>query len=160
MTRDVRILMEGACYHVNTRGNQKQRSFLVEADYRKYQRLLRKLKRKHGVRIFAYCLMPNHVHMIVFPAESAGLSKFMRDLNRIYTSYFNRSYDKVGHLWQGRFKSKVINRDKYLLDCCNYIEFNPVRSGIVSSPADYKWSSYHSRVLGKPDDLLDNLSLG
>jgi len=101
--------------------------------------------------------MPNHPHLII---SSNSLSKVMHAINFSYAQYFNYKYDKVGYLWQNRFKSYVIQKDKYLLNLVAYVEYNPVRAKIVSNPEDYKWSSYRARVLGGNDfGLLDSLEL-
>jgi putative transposase len=140
------------------RGNQKQRIFRSTEDYLLYLALLKKFKRKYKFKVYAYCLMPNHVHLLGEIENSLMLSKFMHDLNRTYTLYFNNKYSKVGHLWQGRFKSMTITKDKYLIDCINYIELNPLRSALVQKIADYPWSSYHARALGKESKVIDQLN--
>jgi len=103
--------------------------------------------------------MPNHVHLLGQLVNPAFLSKFMHGLNRTYTLYFNNKYGEVGHLWQGRYKSKVIAKDKYLLDCINYIESNPIRSGLTDGLLEYTWNSYRGRVLKIADSCLDEWSL-
>jgi putative transposase len=105
--------------------------------------------------------MPNHVHLIGQLQQKENLAKFMQGLNSSYTAYFNYKYRKVGHLWQGRFKSKVIVKDRYVLDCINYIELNPVRVNLVETPYTYQWSSYQERNLGVAVEkqILDELSL-
>jgi putative transposase len=156
-----RLLIEKAFYHLITRGNQQQAVFLLERDYQKFISSLRKYKKKYRFLLYGFCLMPNHVHLVGEPLEIKNLSKFMQCLNRSYTAYFNKRYDKVGHLWQGRFKSKVIVKDRYVLDCIQYIEFNPVRANIVKSAANYLWSSYRERLLiaEAKGRLLDDLNL-
>ncbi len=151
--------MENACYHLMVRGNQKQKVFCCKDDYLVYLSLVGKFKRKYGFKLYAYCLMPNHVHLLGEISSPPALSKFMHDLSRTYTLYFNNKYEKVGHLWQGRFKSKVVVKDSYLYECIKYIEGNPVRSGLSSFVSDYDWSSYHIRVLDKEDKLLDHLGV-
>ncbi|MBM3244368.1 MAG: transposase [Candidatus Omnitrophica bacterium] len=152
-----RLLIEGYCYHLITRGNQKQKVFHCSEDYLMYLMLLKKFKRKYKFLIYAYCLMPNHAHLLGEIKDILCLSSFMHDLNRTYTLYFNRKYEKVGHLWQGRFKSKIICKDRYLLDCLTYIEMNPVRSNLITNAADYPWSSYKARILDGHDFVLDEL---
>ncbi|MCX5709061.1 MAG: transposase [Candidatus Omnitrophica bacterium] len=142
-----RLLIEKACYHLIIRGNQQQAIFLLERDYQKFISSLRKYKKKYRFLLYGFCLMPNHVHLVGEPIEAKNLAKFMQCLNRSYTAYFNKHYTKVGHLWQGRFKSKVIVKDRYLFDCIQYVEFNPVRAKIVTTAADYRWSSYRERLL-------------
>ena len=142
-----RLIIENACYHIMTRGNRKQRIFMDENDYYAYLARLRKYKLECKFLLYGFCLMPNHVHLFGEPKTKDGLAKFMLRLNRSYTAYFNTKYDKVGHLWQGRFKSKVIIKDDYLIKCLQYIELNPVRMNISESIDEYKWSSYKERAL-------------
>ena len=156
-----RLLLKNACYHIITRGNQKQRVFLDEQDCEAYLSRLKRYKLKLGFLIYAFCLMPNHVHLIGEPKETADLAKFMHGLNRSYTAYFNKKYNKVGYLWQGRFKSKVVVKDSYLIDCLNYIELNPVRANMVRTAQDYPWSSYKERVITENvfSKIVNNLYL-
>lgn len=144
-----RLILENACYHVTARGNQKQRVFLDEDDYQEFFKRLRKYKEKYGLKLYAFCLMPNHIHLVGELEESRHLARFMQALLRSYTEHFNKKHNKVGHLWQGRFNSRVITKDAYLRDCLNYVEFNPVRAGIAESAGTYCWSSYKERSLGK-----------
>ena len=154
-----RLVMENACYHLMVRGNQKQNVFRSQDDYLTYLALLKRFKRKYKFRLYAYCLMPNHVHLLGQLDSPTFLSKFMHGLNRTYTLYFNNKYGEVGHLWQGRFKSKIIAKDKYLLDCINYIESNPIRSGLTDRLLEYAWNSYPARVLNVTDDIIDEWSI-
>ena len=154
MPRLPRFLLENACYHVITRGNQKQAIFFKDEDYLTYLMLLRRYKRKHKAKLYAFCLMTNHIHLVV---ECHKLTKLMHSINLSYAKYFNNKYKKVGHLWQDRFKSITITKDKYLLDCLQYVEYNPVRAKIIDEPAKYPWSSYQNRILGKSDNILDQV---
>lgn len=157
MPRTARLIIEDGCYHIITRGIRKIRSFIDDSDYQSYLKLLAKYKKKFQFKLYGWCLMPNHPHLII---SSNSLSKTMHAINFSYAQYFNYRYNKVGYLWQNRFKSYVVNKDKYLLNLVAYIEYNPVRAKIVDNPEDYKWSSYRARVLG--DDklgLLDPLEL-
>jgi putative transposase len=156
-----RLLIKNACYHITVRGNQRQKVFFDEKDYKRYLLILRKFKRKFGFLLYGYCLMPNHIHLIGNPKLCANMAKFMQGLSRAYTAYFNKRYKKVGHLWQGRFKSKVIVKDNYLINCIHYVEFNPVRAKIVNSAGESPWSSYQERLLGKNSfiQLLNQLQL-
>jgi putative transposase len=146
MPRIARILIENACYHIITRGNQKQLVFLEQNDYQKYIRLLEKYKNKFGFKMYAFCLMPNHVHLIIQVLDLNVLNRIMRGINLSYTLYFNNKYKKVGHLWQDRFKSKIIEKESYILDCINYIENNPVRAFLVSRANEYLWNSCRFRT--------------
>jgi putative transposase len=156
-----RLLLANACYHIITRGNQRQQVFLDKQDYEAYLLKLKKYKRRYPFLLYGFCLMPNHIHMIGEPEETSLFAKFMQGLNRSYTAYFNGRYKKVGHLWQGRFKSKVIVKDNYLIDCIHYVELNPVRANMVKAAGDYLWSSYRERILFKSGNggMLDELHI-
>ncbi|HPM42899.1 MAG TPA: transposase [Candidatus Omnitrophota bacterium] len=155
MARVARILIDYACYHLMTRGNQKEKVFFQEEDYVRYLRILGRAKSRYGALLYAYCLMPNHVHLLVELENTRNMSKFMHWVNRGYTAYFNAKYERVGHLWQGRFRSKPILKGSYLLQCSEYIESNPVRSQLSPDLASYKWSSYTERCLSYDKDIID-----
>jgi putative transposase len=155
MPRSERVYIDYACYHLITRGNQKQTVFLDEYDFEKYITILKKAKKKYDISLYAYCLMPNHVHLLVEPVSARDISKFMHWVNRGFTAYFNTKYNKVGHLWQGRFRSKPLLKGLYLLQCAEYIETNPIRAGIVDNISKYKWSSIAERYLSHSNSLLD-----
>ncbi|MBU1006602.1 MAG: transposase [Candidatus Omnitrophica bacterium] len=159
MPRLARTFMKQSCYHVIIRGNQRQRVFKRGKDYVRYLRILKKAKKKYGILLYAYCLMPNHVHLLIEAATSMNMSKFMQWVNRGYSAYFNNTYKTVGHLWQGRFISKPIMKDQYMIHCANYIESNPLRTEIpmVDNIADYKWSSYRERCISSRKDMLDDI---
>ena len=156
-----RLLIRNACYHIITRGNQKQKVFFDTKDYTKYLLFLRKYKIKFNTKIYGFCLMPNHIHLLGEPQENPNLSKFMQSLSRAYTAHFNNRYNKVGHLWQSRYRSKVIVKDNYLIDCIHYIELNPVRANLVKSAGEYPWSSHQERITERKTavKLLDQLQL-
>jgi putative transposase len=122
-----------------------------------YLYFLKKFKKKYAFFLYAYCLMPNHVHLIGEPQDISLLSRFMHALNRTYTLYFNNRHSKVGHLWQGRYKSKIIAKDKYLLDCLNYVEQNPVRGNLAKNAVEYPWNSYKERLLKADSKMIDGL---
>ena len=155
MSRGIRILMDNSYYHIVNRGNQKQNIFQEQADYEEYAGILALYKRKFGIKLLCYCFMPNHVHLILELQNTKELAKFMQCITQSYAKWFNLKYNKVGHLWQGRFKSMLIEKDNYFLDCVYYVEANPVRAGIVTSPLDYAWSSYKERVFGDKKGLLN-----
>lgn len=155
MPRGARILLKNVCYHIINRGNQKQNIFVENTDFEKYLQLLKYYKKKYSCKVFGYCLMPNHIHIMLEPKQPADLSRFMQCLTQSYTIWFNHKYKKVGHLWQERFKSKLIQKDNYFLDCLYYIETNSVRAGLVSSPINYRWSSYKERALNSKGGLID-----
>ncbi|MFH0913628.1 MAG: transposase [Candidatus Omnitrophota bacterium] len=155
MPRGPRILLDNVCYHIINRGNQKQNVFLEENDFAKYLQLLKHFKKKYSFKLFGYCLMPNHIHLILQPKQPQILSRLMQAITQTYTAWFNKKYKKVGHLWQGRFKSMVIQKDDYFIECAYYVETNPVRKGLAMSPMEYLWSSYRDRVIGDKNGLLD-----
>ncbi|MCM8795699.1 MAG: transposase [Candidatus Omnitrophica bacterium] len=155
-----RLLIKNACYHIYARGNQKQKIFSNSDDFKFYLYQLRRYKRKFSFLLYGYCLMPNHIHLIGKPIVPENLSKFMQCLQRSYTAYYNNKYEKTGHLWQGRFKMKVIAEDNYLIDCIAYIEENPVRANLAITPKEYEFSSYRERNLKDTDfNILDEILL-
>jgi len=158
MPRKARLLVKNVCYHIIQRGNQKQAVFRESADFEKYLEILLHYKIKYRFKVYAYCLMPNHVHLIMEVRQHNELSKVMQGVGLTYALWFNKKYGKAGHLWQDRFKSMIIQKDRYLIDCLNYIEYNPLRANLVSSPMDYKWSSWKDRSLNIKSNLLDALA--
>jgi len=151
MPRKPRIEYEGAFYHVITRGNQKQNIFKSPADYQKYIRQLSYYKTRYHCAIYAFVLMSNHVHILI-ETKDAPLSKVFQGINQSYTVYFNKKYDTVGHLFQGRYKALLCDRENYLLSLLKYIHFNPVRARIVEKISDYSWSS-HAAYTGKSNHM-------
>jgi putative transposase len=155
MARSPRITIPTLPHHIVQRGNNRQAVFFDEDDYRFYLECLRQAKEKCSCRIYAYVLMTNHVHVLVEPTWERDLGRFMQSVGRRYVRRINAKYGRSGTLWEGRFKSAVVSRDEYLIVCSRYIEWNPVRAGIVKHPRDYRWSSYQHRALGSTDGLLD-----
>ncbi|MBI2227582.1 MAG: transposase [Deltaproteobacteria bacterium] len=143
MSRRPRVFAPGLLYHVIVRGNQRRKTFRCDDDYKAYLDRLERYRAKCHVRIYAYCLMPNHVHLLV-ETGSTPLAKFMQGLQQSYTQHFNRSYRKVGHLFQGRYKAIICDRDKYLLALVRYIHLNPVRAKLVTRPERYSYSGHNS----------------
>jgi REP element-mobilizing transposase RayT len=146
MTRPLRINFEGALYHVTARGNNKETIFLDERDYKKYFHFLERYKMRFDFRLHAYALMPNHVHLLLETGKDP-VSKIMQAIHTSYTMYFNTRHGRVGHVFQGRFKSLLCDRDAYLLELVRYIHLNPVRAGLAKNLKDYPWSS-HKEYLG------------
>ena len=159
MPRLSRVFIDQACYHIITRGNQKQLIFRGENDYLKYISIVGRAKKKYGISLYAYCFMPNHIHLLIYSPLSRNISNFMHWVNRGYTAYFNTKYNKVGHLWQGRFVSKPIVNGIYLIYCATYIEANPVRASITKDIADYRWSSYKERCLAENFKIIDGMQI-
>ena len=155
MPRIFRLLSETGVFHILTRGNNRQKVFRDRKDYQHYLHLLKLCKEEHRFLLYHYCLMPNHVHLILETTPKTNLSKLMKQINLRYASHFRRRNRYWGHLWQGRFKSLLIERDRYLIACGRYIESNPVRAKIVDNPGDYPWSTYKFYAYGGGDDLVD-----
>jgi putative transposase len=154
MQRRARIKHGGEPHHIIQRGNNRSACFFSEEDYRFYLESVAAVAARYHCVIHAYMLMTNHVHLLATSQNSEGLPLMMRYLGSRYVRYVNSVYQRSGTLWGGRYKSSVIDSERYLLTCCRYIEFNPVRAGIVATPADYPWSSYGTHANGRPDDLL------
>jgi putative transposase len=151
MPRKPRIEFSDAFYHVIVRGNQKQRVFKDAADFQKYLLTLTVYKNRTGCRIYAHVLMNNHLHLLI-ETKDIPLSKVMQGVNQTYTMYFNRRYRTVGHLFQGRYKAIVCDREAYLLGLLKYIHQNPLRAKIVDRLDQYPWSSHHAYT-GKNNPL-------
>lgn len=153
MPRISRPVAIGYPHHITQRGNYRQRVFESDADYLQYLQWLQQYSRKYLLKIWAYCLMSNHVHFIAVPMENTSLAKTFHTLHMRYSQYFNQNRGTSGHLWQGRFYSCAID-EPHLYAAVRYVENNPVRAGIVEKPHDYKWSSARSRISRKTDLVL------
>lgn len=140
MPRPPRIQFPGACYHIIVRGNNKDAIFLSDDDRSRYLHLLRKYKASFELKIYAYCLMSNHVHLCL-ETPQGNLSKLMQELNTAYTKYFNIKHKRVGHVFQGRYKAFLVEKDSYLVELSRYIHLNPINAGIKEKPWRYAWSS-------------------
>lgn len=149
MARPLRLEYAGALYHITSRGNERQAIYAENSDFELFLSLLANVCRQYNWVVHAYCLMTNHYHLLV-ETPDANLSKGMRQLNGIYTQAFNRKHQRVGHLFQGRFKSILVDKDAYLLELSRYIVLNPVRAKMVSTPDDWPWSSWHSMMGNTP----------
>lgn len=141
MTRPLRIEFSGAIYHVTSRGNARHKIFLDDEDREAFLATLAGVVERFGWICHAYCLMGNHFHLLIETPEP-NLSRGMRQLNGVYTQSFNRRHRKVGHLFQGRYKAILVERDSYLLELARYVVLNPVRARMVKAPQGYVWSSY------------------
>jgi putative transposase len=155
MPQIFRILPEEGVIHILTRGNNRQRVFHDDKDYKVYLNTVRQYKPENKIRFYHYCLMPNHVHLIVEITHESNLSRFMKQLNLGYMFYYKKRYSYNGHLWQGRYKSLIISRDEYLIACARYIELNPVKAGIVKNPKEYQYSSYNTYAYGENNDIIN-----
>ena len=146
--------MAGVSQHVIQRGNNRGVVFRVPADYRFFITILRKAAGQCSVDIHGYVLMSNHLHLIVTPSARTGLPEMMQIIGRIYVPYFNSRYERTGALWEGRYRTSILQDDKYWMTCLRYIEMNPVRAGLVAAPELYRWSSYRAHALGREDPLV------
>jgi putative transposase len=156
MPRYPRLFLPEMPLHIVQRGHDQQPVFVQAEDYKYYLDNLREAKDTLSIQVHGYCLMTNHVHLIVTPqAETENISSLMRTLAARQTRYVNKLESRSGTLWEGRFKSSLIDTTSYLLACCRYVDLNPVRAAIVASPDEYCWSSYRSHVGDSDDQLLD-----
>jgi putative transposase len=154
MARLPRLNLPGIPQHVVQRGNNRQVSFFCEKDYRVYLDKLKDYAKKYQVEVHAFVLMTNHVHLLMTPLTEKGISQLMQALGRYYVRYFNVTHHRTGTLWEGRFKSTLVDSEQYFLLLSRYIELNPVRANMVVHPAEYPWSSYHNNALDKQIALL------
>mgnify|MGYP001570858843 FL=1 len=155
MARPLRLEFAGALYHLTARGNARGDIFLDDEDRRLFLELLGKEIAQQGWRCYAYCLMSNHYHVLIETPEG-NLVSGMRRLNGVYTQAFNRRHARVGHVFQGRYKAIVVDKDSYGLELCRYIVLNPVRAKMVKRPQDWRWSSYRASAgLSSAPDWLD-----
>ncbi|MBT8354071.1 MAG: transposase [Desulfobacterales bacterium] len=148
MPRRKRVCPAGYPVHIVQRGNNRQICFASDADMAAFVNWLTKAAQLYGIAIHAWVLMTNHVHLLVTPSSDTAVSKTMQYLGRYYVRYFNFRYRRTGTLFDGRFKSSLVQVDRYLLACQRYIELNPIRAGLVNDPGDYVWSSYRAHALG------------
>lgn len=148
MARPPRIQFPGAFYHVIVRGNQQQDIFVDDQDKVEFLERIKRYKEKCGFILYGYVLMTNHVHLLI-ETPKTPISKIMQLINFTYTQYFNKKHAKVGHLFQGRYKSFLCDRDEYLLGLVRYIHLNPVRAKMVKEPHKYRWSSHNDYIKGR-----------
>ncbi|WP_405420631.1 transposase [Marinobacter flavimaris] len=153
MPRTIRFCPPGVPQHIIQRGNNRQPTFKGRVDFAFYCRLMEQYSEEHGVALHGWVLMTNHVHLLATPSKENGISAFMQSLGRRYVRYFNRRHDRTGGLWEGRFRSCLIDSENYLLGCQRYIEMNPVSARMVANPEDYWWSSYQCHALGKTSEM-------
>src|SRR3954463_6293578 len=153
MARQPRLIVPDVALHIVQRGVDRQDCFSEETDRVVYLSLLRELCEETRCAVHAYCLMTNHVHLLLTPAAPDGPSVLMRKVGQRYVPYFNRRYSRTGTLWEGRFKSCLVESARYVLGCQRYIESNPVRASMVAHPGAYRWSSYGGNA-GLADDAL------
>jgi len=153
MARLARVVAPGVPHHVTQRGNRRQQTFFCDADYQVYTQLMAQWCEREGVEIWAYCLMPNHVHLIALPGTSESLARAIGEAHRRYTRRVNFREGWRGHLWQGRFASFPMD-EAHTVRAARYIELNPVRAGLAKRAAEYRWSSAAAHVAGRDDGLV------
>ncbi len=159
MPRRPRIIIPGIPLHIIQRGNNRQACFFADDDYGFYLDWLQEYSRRTGCAVHAYVIMTNHVHLLLTPKNKESAGHLMKSLGQRYVQYINRTYKRSGTLWEGRFRSSIVQHDAYLLTCQRYIEMNPVRAGLVDNPGDYKWSSYQTNGQGYPSALITHHSI-
>jgi putative transposase len=153
MARIARVVAPGLPHHVTQRGNRRMQTFFRDEDYAEYLQLVSTWCAHFQVTVWAYCLMPNHVHLVVAPATSESLARALGEAHRRYTRYVNFREGWRGHLWQERFASFVMD-EPHLLAAVRYVELNPVRAGLARTPGEYRWSSARAHLEGKDDALV------
>ncbi|MCK5649103.1 MAG: transposase [Gammaproteobacteria bacterium] len=159
MARLARVSPVGVPQHIIQRGNNHQICFSSDKDMKAYLSWLKEFSKKYFVDIHAWVLMTNHVHLLCTPQEDKAISRMMQSIGRMYVRYYNFSYQRSGTLWEGRFKSCLIQSEQYLFELHRYIELNPVRAGMVEEPGEYSWSSYACNALGIETELQTPHSL-
>jgi putative transposase len=153
VSRLARVVVPGFPHHVTQRGNRRERVFFAAGDYSLYRDILAERCRRASVEVWAYCLMPNHVHLVMVPQASDGLARAIGEAHRQYTGFINARARTTGHLFQGRFSSVVMDED-HLMAAARYVALNPVRAGLVAIAADWPWSSLPAHLLGRDDGLV------
>jgi len=153
MARIARLVVPGIPHHVTQRGNRRETTFFEAADYRLYRNLLGAAAAKAGVEIWAYCLMPNHVHVIATPRDLDGLRKTFGDLHRRYTGHINARHRWTGHLWQARFGSVAMD-EEHMVAAIRYVSLNPVRAPLVTRAEEWPWSSVAAHLAGRDDGVV------
>jgi putative transposase len=159
MPRQPRFRLVGFPQHIVQRGNNRQTTFRTESDFRVFKHYLAEASTLHRCAIHAYCVMTNHVHLLVTPASSDAVSKTLHAVSQRYASHFNRVYERSGTLWDGRYRATLVDTDAYVLTCYRYIELNPVRAQMVALPEQYLHSSFRHNGLGEDDPLISEHSV-
>jgi putative transposase len=154
MPRRPRIIFPGIPLHIIQRGNNRQACFFADEDYLFYLDWLKEYAQGSGCLIHAFVLMTNHVHLLLTPSFSYSAGELMKRLGQRYVQYVNKTYKRSGTLWEGRFRSSIVQQEEYLFSCQRYIEMNPVRAEIVKHPGEYRWSSYRTNGQGEKSELI------
>lgn len=154
MARLPRLVLPNHPHYIIQEGNDRQLIFRDDEDYQRFLGWLKESAREFKVAVHAYALMPTHLHLLASPSTEEGLARMMQRVGRYYVPWFNQKYGRLGGLFRGRFKTSLIDSERYFMTCSRYIEFNPVRSGLVSDPADYRWSSYAHHAGVRQESLI------
>jgi len=154
MPRKPRFIIPGVPVHVVQRGRSREPVFYDDADYQVYLSRLKEAAEKYQCQIHAYVLMTNHIHLLATPSDAQSITRMMQHIGRHFVPYFNHTYGGSGSIWEGRYKANLVQEESYLLTCMRYIELNPVRANMVSTPEQYQWSSFHRNGQGEKDDLV------
>jgi putative transposase len=154
MARLARLTVPGYPHHIIQRGNNRQSTFMDASDYARMLEYLGEGAQAYGVAIHAYVLMGNHFHLLATPAEATSLPAMMQALGRRYVRMFNSRHGRSGTLWEGRYRSTIVDSERYLMACMAYIELNPVRAGLAAAPGEYAWSSYGHQTGVRQDPLI------
>jgi putative transposase len=157
MPRAPRPVADGLLYHAMNRGNNRAPIFFAAEDYLTFLNALGQTQRRYPFRLFGYCLMTNHFHLFLSPEPGQSISRILQSLSVAHTWHYHKRQGTMGHIWQGRFKSPVIEEDDHALVVLRYVEANPLRAGMVSNLASYPWSSYRVHGMGRSDPLLQRL---
>lgn len=157
MPRPLRIQEAGFVHHVIARGNDQQTLFNDKEDFQAYIDFLEESRKNYPIQIYNFVLMSNHIHLLLEPAQEGNLSKFMEHVSKGYAKYFNKKYKRSGHVFQGRFKSFLIQEERYFFACNRYIDFNPLKARMVRDPKEYPWSGYRSLAFGSDPVIKLNL---
>ena len=162
MPRTARGLVDGGVYHILNRGNGRQKVFHKDKDYAAFLDLIAQMLKRYDVDLYAYCVMPNHYHLVVKAVKAEDLSDGMRWFATTHVRRYHKHYKTSGHLWQGRYKSFAVEDDDHFLTLLRYVEGNPVRAGLVISSVNWVWSSHQERSkgFGSPENVEDGLSSG
>jgi len=158
MPRKPRVISDGGYYHIVTRGIDRRKLFRYRQDYQYFLKIIKRYLQKFQVNIIHYCLMSNHIHLLIQAQKAEDLPKFMQAILQVYASYFRKKYSSVGFVFQNRYKSSFIDKDTYLLECSRYIERNPLRAKITNELLSYPWSSFSFYAEGREDDIIKALN--
>jgi len=155
MPRSARVVVPETPLHVRQRGHNREQCFFSDADRLVYLEFLAFFARQYGCAIHAYCLMTNHVHLLLTPREEQSCALLMKFLGQSYAQHVNKARGRSGSLWEGRYRSCPVADDRYAIACYRYIELNPVRAGMVAHPRDYRWSSHRANAEGMADPMIE-----